>query len=228
MAASRSRFSRRAAAPILRLCPVATSAAICAGAKTQDALRDGFPLEQVFGWPGRHARRFSAPQALWDMHPPRSARRRPDSGRRVAAAGTRSRTRHRECAAAQAPRLGQDPQCDRLSAGAAAQASRPRSRPRARRTRRCHGRHASYPGFSQPAQPRSAAPRPMQNSFPSGSANTTHPVPSARRRSSTTTAPRRVARSTCSSRLVDVGQRSKWMRFFAVFSSGTRRNNSPD
>jgi deazaflavin-dependent oxidoreductase (nitroreductase family) len=73
----------------------------------------------------------------------------------------------------------------------------------------------------------SPAPRPMQNSFPSGSANTTHPVPSARRRSSTTTAPRRVARSTCSSRLVDVGQRSKWIRFLAVFPSGTRRNNSP-
>ncbi len=73
---------------------------------------------------------------------------------------------------------------------------------------------------------RSAALRPMQNSFPSGSASTTPPVPSARRRSSSTTAPRRVARSICSSRLVEVGHRSKWMRFFAVFPSGTRRNNN--
>jgi hypothetical protein len=56
---------------------------------------------------------------------------------------------------------------------------------------------------------RSAALRPMQNSFPSGSANTTQPVPSGRRMSASTTAPRPIARSICSSRLVEVGHRSK-------------------
>ncbi|RUL91793.1 hypothetical protein EG812_17670 [Verrucosispora sp. FIM060022] len=73
----------------------------------------------------------------------------------------------------------------------------------------------------------SAALRSTQNSLPSGSARTAQPVPSGRRWSSISTAPRPSSRSTSSSRVRSVGCRSRCTRFFAVLPSGTRWNSIP-
>ncbi|TXS57353.1 hypothetical protein EAO77_15695, partial [Streptomyces sp. t39] len=111
-------------------------------------------------------------------------------------------------------------------------AARPRrGRPRPERPRL---RPSIPPGKSQdpPASrsarsmaARSAEPTSTQNSLPAGSARTAQPLPFGLRRSSTRRAPRAVRRSTSASR-VPSGWRSRWMRFFRVFASGTRMNRS--
>ena len=78
-----------------------------------------------------------------------------------------------------------------------------------------------------PVAARSAALRSMQSSLPSGSASTTQPVPSDRRRSATMVAPIASSRSASSSRVLSVGTRSRWTRFLTVFGSGTVMNSSP-
>ncbi|RQX10500.1 hypothetical protein DLJ58_11210 [Micromonospora arida] len=72
---------------------------------------------------------------------------------------------------------------------------------------------------------RSPALRSTQNSFPSGSARTAQPVPSARRRSATMVAPRPSTRSTSSSRVRSIGSRQTWSRFLVTLSSGTAWKN---
>ncbi|PYC72000.1 hypothetical protein C7C45_10250 [Micromonospora arborensis] len=72
---------------------------------------------------------------------------------------------------------------------------------------------------------RSPALRSTQNSFPSGSASTAQPVPSACRWSVTRVAPRASTRSTSSSLVRSTGSRQMWSRFFVAFSSGTSWKN---
>ncbi|RSM85988.1 hypothetical protein DMH04_15035 [Kibdelosporangium aridum] len=68
---------------------------------------------------------------------------------------------------------------------------------------------------------RSAALRSTQNSLPSGSASTTQPVPSGRRKSSSSLAPSPCSRSTSSSRVVS-GCRQMCIRLRSgVLASGT-------
>jgi hypothetical protein len=83
------------------------------------------------------------PQSSPRPDPPRPAQRTAGTAQPARAEGTQSRTRHRECAVAQAPQPVPVPQSDRLSADATARASRPHSCPRAHRTRQYRG-HASY------------------------------------------------------------------------------------
>jgi hypothetical protein len=76
------------------------------------------------------------------------------------------------------------------------------------------GRHGRPPAIS-------ASLRRMQNSLPSGSASTTHPVPSALRRSATTAAPSSVSRASSASRVPSTGRKSRWILFLICFTSGT-------
>ncbi|RLP91729.1 hypothetical protein EAD98_23090 [Micromonospora sp. CV4] len=72
---------------------------------------------------------------------------------------------------------------------------------------------------------RSPALRTTQNSFPSGSASTAQPVPSAFRRSATMVAPRPSTRSISSSRVRSTGSRQMCSRFLVTLSSGTAWKN---
>ncbi|TFV55238.1 hypothetical protein E4P41_17485 [Geodermatophilus sp. DF01-2] len=76
------------------------------------------------------------------------------------------------------------------------------------------------------ASARSASLRRMQNSLPSGSASTTHPDPSGRRRSATVRAPSPSSRWSSSSRVPWAGLRSRWRRFLTCLASGTAMNSS--
>ncbi|HAY42484.1 MAG TPA: hypothetical protein DCY59_02565 [Micrococcaceae bacterium] len=65
----------------------------------------------------------------------------------------------------------------------------------------------------------------MQNSLPSGSASTTHPVPSGLRRSSTSFAPKTSNRTNSSSRVPCAGFKSRCTRFLSCLALDTSMNS---